>query len=74
MLKNLDFDPTFYFGIVADNLLTNHGAQAVHMSMEALKKMRELGDSEGYELWEGVQAELMKRLEVSYVPEGELVH
>ena len=69
-----EFDTDVYFGIVADNLLRTHGQRAFYLADEALKKMRAIGDDEGFDLWQGVHAQMVKRFSKSYLPEGETVH
>lgn len=69
-----EFDTDIYFGIVADNLLKAHGQKALFLADEALKKMRVLGDDEGFDLWQGVHAQLVNKFKSYYVPEGATVH
>lgn len=56
-----DFDPDFYFGLVADNLIKNFGSRALFYADEALKKMRAIGDSEGFDLWLNIHEHLSQK-------------
>lgn len=58
MPENQDFDPQFYFGLVADNLIRNFGSRALYYADEALQKMRAIGDSEGFDLWLNIHEQL----------------
>ena len=69
-----EFDTDIYFGIVADNLLKTHGQKALYLADEALKKMRAIGDDEGFDLWQGVQTQLMNRYTQYYIPAGTTLH
>lgn len=69
-----EFDTDVYFDIVADNLLKAHGQKALFLAGEALKKMREIGDDEGFDLWQGVHGHLQSKFSKYYVPEGATVH
>ena len=62
MDSHLDFDKDMYFGIVADNLLKNLGTDAFYYADEALKKMRAIGDDEGFDLWMSIQDHLISRV------------
>ena len=57
----LSFDPNVYFGIVADNLLKNLGPKALVYADEALKKMKAIGDDEGFDLWLSIHEHLTER-------------
>ena len=61
MPKTQDFDPDFYFGLVADNLIRNFGSRALFYADEALKKMRAIGDSEGFDLWLSIHEHLSQK-------------
>ncbi len=74
MLQNLDFDPTVYFSIVADNLISNLGERALQYAGAALQKMRDMGDDEGFELWIGVQSQIEKRIYENELPVDVTVH
>lgn len=74
MLQNLEFDPNVYFSIVAENLIKNLGERALIYAGEALRKMRDLGDDEGFELWVGVQNQIEKRMYELERPEGITYH
>lgn len=74
MLQNLDFDPTVYFSIVADNLINNLGERALQYAGAALQKMRDMGDEEGFELWIGVQSQIEKRIYQDELPADVTVH
>lgn len=74
MPETLDFDPKIYFGIAAENLLRNFGARALYYAEEALKKMRALEDQEGFDMWLGIQEQLIKRATSQHLPEGATIH
>jgi len=69
-----DFDPTVYFDITAKNLLRNFGDRALYYADEALRKMRALGDEEGFEMWLGVRTQLEQRMRDAAVPAGATLH
>lgn len=69
-----DFDPTVYFDITARNLLRNFGDRALFYADEALKKMRALGDEDGFEMWLGIRAQLHRRVREQEIPAGATVH
>lgn len=69
-----EFDTDIYFGIVADNLLKTHGQKALFLANEALKKMRDIGDDEGFDLWQGVHKQIMNKYTEYYVPDGVTLH
>ena len=56
-----EFDPQYYFGLVADNLLRNFGARALFYADEALQKMRAIGDQEGFDLWLNIHEHLSQK-------------
>jgi hypothetical protein len=58
MQQTLPFDPNFYFGLVADNLLKNLGPKALVYADEALSKMKAIGDKEGFDLWLAIHEHL----------------
>lgn len=59
--QSVDFDPDFYFGLVAENLIKNFGTRALFYADEALRKMRALGDDEGFDLWMSIHEHLSQR-------------
>lgn len=70
----LPFDPNVYFGHVAQNLLNKFGTKAVTYADEALKKMRLLGDDEGFEMWLGVQRHLTMKAELEELEDRITLH
>ncbi|WND03819.1 hypothetical protein QGN29_05450 [Temperatibacter marinus] len=73
-LESLPFDPNIYFGHVADNLLKNFGNKAIGMAEDALKKMRLLGDNEGFDMWLGVQRHLTMKAELEDLEDQITLH
>ncbi len=74
MKHALAFDPTTYFRIVAETLLRNHGETALSYAEDALRKMRILGDDEGFELWSGIERQLFKKVRERHIPKGAMIH
>ena len=74
MKPNLGFDPEVYFTIVADNLISKFGECALQFADVALAKMQAMGDDEGLAMWEGVQDQLVRRIQSIHVPEGTTIH
>ncbi|GHF16809.1 hypothetical protein GCM10017044_08950 [Kordiimonas sediminis] len=74
MQQPLDFDPHYYFGIVAENLLKNLGPKALEYADEALKKMRALGDDEGFDMWVGISEHLNAQARQASIPMQAVVH
>ncbi|TNE67204.1 MAG: hypothetical protein EP335_02415 [Alphaproteobacteria bacterium] len=68
------FDPNFYFGLVADNLLKNLGLKALVYADEALSKMKAIGDEEGFNLWLSIHQHLADRASDSMRPTGVVLH
>ncbi|MCJ9428338.1 hypothetical protein [Kordiimonas marina] len=68
------FDPNFYFGLVADNLLKNLGLKALVYADEALVKMKALGDEEGFSLWLSIHQHLTERAAGSMRPDEVVLH
>lgn len=68
------FDPDIYFGIAADTLLSNFGERALYYADEALRKMRALGDHDGFEMWMGIHAQLQARIGTEHRPAGATLH
>ncbi len=54
----LSFDPNYYFGLVAENLLKNLGPKALEYADEALSKMKAIGDDEGFDIWLSIHEHL----------------
>ena len=61
MQQPLPFDPNVYFGYVAENLLKNLGDKALTYADHALKKMRTIGDEEGFDLWLSIHQHLLEK-------------
>lgn len=59
--QELPFDPNVYYGIVAENLLKNLGAKALHYADHALAKMKTLGDDKGLDIWLNIHQHLIMR-------------
>ena len=55
-------DPAPYFAMVAETLIARFGAGALALATRSIDEMRALGDDEGLELWQEVQAMLIRRL------------
>ncbi len=74
MPETQGFDADIYFGIAADNLLNNFGERALVYADEALRKMRALGDHDGFEMWMGIHAQLQARVGAACRPAGATLH
>ncbi len=74
MPEQLPFDPDYYFGLVADNLLKNFGVKALSYADDALSKMRALGDDEGFDIWLEIHAHLTSKASTDYRPSGAVLH
>lgn len=74
MQQPLTFDPNFYFGIVADNLLKNFGEKALTYADHALSKMKAIGDDEGFNIWLEIHAQLTSKYSVNNIPVGAVIH
>lgn len=74
MPEQLPFDPDYYFGLVADNLLKNFGAKALSYADDALSKMRAIGDDEGFDIWLEIHAHLTDKAMQDYCPAGTVLH
>ncbi|NVJ97680.1 MAG: hypothetical protein HWE25_05980 [Alphaproteobacteria bacterium] len=74
MQQSLPFDPNFYFGLVAENLLKNLGPKALDYADEALAKMKAMGDDEGFDLWIGIHEHLTNIAADSFRPEKAVIH
>lgn len=61
MPETMQFDPDYYYGLVADNLLKNFGAKALGYADAALSKMRALGDDEGFDIWLEIHSQLTSK-------------
>ena len=72
--QNQSFDPNFYFGLVADNLLKNLGLKALVYADEALSKMKALGDEEGFNLWLSIHQHLAERASSDMRPAEVVLH
>jgi len=69
-----EFDTDTYFTIVADNLLRDHGQNALALAESALEKMQVIGDNEGLFMWQGVQSQLIKKVQSYHIPTGVTLH
>jgi len=69
-----EFDTDTYFTIVADNLLRDHGQNALALAESALEKMQDMGDDEGLFMWQGVQSQLIKKFQSYHIPSGVTLH
>lgn len=78
MGQPLPFDPEFYFGMVAENLLRSFGDRALYYADEALMKMRQIGDTDGFDMWLAIHAHLNEiaadALPKDQMTAGKLVH
>ncbi len=57
-MQPVEFEKDVYFGIVAENLTKNFGDKALSYAHEALRKMKVLGDDEGFDLWLEIERHL----------------
>jgi len=55
-------DPAPYFTMVADNLIARFGSKALGLAIQGGDEMRTRGDEEGLELWQEVEAVIIRRL------------
>lgn len=69
-----EFDPEIYFGIAAETLLRRFGDRALHYAGEALRKMRLIGDEDGFEMWLAIERQMVDRLCGDTLPEGVTIH
>ena len=69
-----DFDTNVYFGIAADNLLTNLGSKAHIYADEAIKKMHAIGDDEGFDMWLGIQRHLAQKATADLMGDNITIH
>lgn len=74
MQEQMSFDPNFYFGLVADNLLKNLGSKAITYAGEALSKMKAIGDDEGFDIWLNIHEHLTVKASLSERPENTILH
>ena len=74
MQEQMPFDPNFYFGLVADNLLKNLGVKALGYADEALSKMKAIGDDEGFDIWLNIHEHLASKAAMSLRPENSVLH
>jgi hypothetical protein len=74
MQQPLPFDPNIYFGYVAENLLKNLGDKALVYADHALKKMRSIGDNEGFDLWLSIHQHLIEKSSVNTRGENVILH
>ncbi len=74
----LPFDPEFYFGMVAENLLRSFGDRALYYADEALAKMRQIGDDDGFDMWLSIHEHLTQqaaeRLPGDRMMQGQIIH
>lgn len=69
-----DFDPETYFGIAAETLLARFGDRALFYAGEALRKMRLIGDEDGFEMWLAIERRMIDRLREASIPDGTTIH
>ena len=74
MQEQMPFDPNYYFGLVADNLLKNLGAKAIVYAGEALSKMKALGDDEGFDIWLNIHEHLTAKASMDERPANAVLH
>ena len=74
MQEQMPFDPNFYFGLVADNLLKNLGAKALTYADAALSKMKAIGDDEGFDIWLNIHEQLTTKASMTLRPENTVLH
>jgi len=74
MQEQMSFDPNFYFGLVADNLLSNLGPKALVYAGEALSKMKAIGDDEGFDIWLHIHEHLTAKASDTLRPENTVLH
>ena len=74
MQQPLPFDPNFYFGMVAENLLKNLGPKALVYADEALSKMKAIGDEEGFDLWLAIHEHLASKASDCFRPDTAAIH
>ena len=74
MQQSLPFDPTIYYGLVADRLLQNFGSRAFFVADQALKKMKALGDDEGFDIWLSIHEQLSVRTTEPIRSEDAVLH
>lgn len=74
MQEQMSFDPHYYFGLVADNLLKNLGPNALIFADQALSKMKTIGDEEGFEMWLGIHEHLTQKAAVEFRPANTVLH
>jgi len=74
MQQEQPFDPDFYYGYVADNLLKNLGPQALHYADKALVKMKTIGDDEGFNIWLSIHEHLTARALETIKNETKTIH
>lgn len=74
MPETQDFDPAVYFEIAADTLLRRFGERALYYADEALKKMRRIGDDDGFDMWLGIQEHLLANVRAKHIPTGAALH
>ncbi len=74
MQEQMPFDPNYYFGLVADNLLKNLGEEAIGYAGKALSKMKAMGDDEGFDIWLNIHEHLTMKASNSLRPNGAVLH
>lgn len=74
MQQSLPFDPNYYFGLVAQNLLKNLGPKALDYADEALSKMKAIGDDEGFDLWLSIHEHLTTIAADTLKPGNSTIH
>lgn len=74
MQQELPFDPNFYYGYVADNLLKNLGPQALQYADKALVKMKTIGDDEGFNIWLSIHEHLTAKAARNNESDQQTIH
>lgn len=74
MPETMPFDPDYYYGLVADNLLKNFGIKALGYADAALNKMKALGDDEGFDIWLEIHSQLTHKTVHEVRPAAATLH
>ncbi|MCG8507141.1 MAG: hypothetical protein MI755_21220 [Sphingomonadales bacterium] len=69
-----EFDQEVYFGIVAENLIRTFGDRALDYAVKARRRMDELGDCVGLELWRGIERQMLTRHTPGAAPATATLH
>lgn len=68
------FDPNVYFGIVAQNLLNIFGETALEYAIRAQRRMAEIDDHDGLELWQGIERQMVAQFTPRMAPASVTLH